>query len=459
VTCAARIARAAALAAVLALVAAGCGSGSGSKRGADDASNAAVAPLLDRVPRGASTVSALDLATAKRQLGVAADLDPARYRERLASGTPEERLDEAALKVLDYLFFTSPFTKAIDHAKVSAAVHANLLAEGYLTILRTSQPQADIARRLVAAGMKREEGGFVIDGPELPFGLAAAALGADGIVVFAKTIAVATSAARRRAPDPGVAQTRQLLDATHGPLRTVQMASQFPDAEVACLRGIAGSQTFTSGAENEDVALRLTGEPRASEVTLGEGAQRRDPLTSPYRVTGISRSGQLLTLKIRVTPNPRHHANGVTVAGDTLPDYLVYRCPGAAAEQARRKRERDRKIEPATPEADRTGSRLETVISDRLAVSASAPTAVRVRCPVPTLPRGTRKLHCTGTRPDGAKRYHYTLSIAFNQDGTIKYIDTSSPDDDTGTIVSEPEPTKPPPPPEPDADHGRNRGT
>jgi hypothetical protein len=341
-------------------------------------------------------------------------------------------------------------------------VHANLLAEGFLTILRTSQPRDDLARRLVAAGMKREEGGFVIPGAKPPaeplFGLAAAVLGDDGIVVLAKTIAVATSVARRSEPDPGFAQARRLLDATHGPLRTVQMASQFPDAEVACVRGIAGSQRFSAPGEteDEDVALLLTGEPRASEVTLGGGAQRRDPLTSPYRVTGVSRSGQMLSLKIRVAPNPRHHANGVTVAGDALPDYLVYRCPGDAAERARRAREADRKIEPATPEPDRTGSRLETVISDRLAVSGYAPTAVRVRCAVPTLPRGTRKLDCTGTRPDGAKRYHYTLTIAFNKDGSIKYIDTSSPDDDTGTIVSKPEPTKPP---AREPDPGRNRGT
>jgi hypothetical protein len=448
------IARVAVLAAALALPTTGCGSESSTR---SDAGDAAVAPLLDHVPRGASTVSAMNLAGAKRELGVAADLDPEDYAGRQGSGTPEERFDDGALAVLDYLYLASPFTKAIDHAQVSAAVHANLLAEGYVEILRTSQPRDDLARRLVAAGMKREAGGFAVAGPAPPSGLAAAALGDDGIVVLAKTIAVATSVARRRAPDPGFAQTRRLLDATHGLLRAAQMASQYPNPEVACVRGIAGSQRFTAQGEGEqdDVALLLTGEPRASEVTLGAGAQKRDPLTSPYRVTAIARSGQLLSLTVRVAPNPRHHANGVTIASDMVPDYLVYRCPGAAAERARRKAESNREIQPATPEPDRTGSRLETVVSDRMAVASSAPTAIRVRCPVPTLPRGARRIRCTGTRPDGNRRYHYTLIVVFNADRTIKYIDTSSPDDDTGTIVSQPEPSKPPPAPK----RGGSRGT
>lgn len=441
---------AAAATVALALAAAGCGAESGGENN----SGSAVAPLLDRVPGEAMQIIAMDMAAAKRELGVAADLDPERYGERQVSYTPEERLDTAALQVVDYLVVTSPFATAIDHGLISAGVKATLIPGGPLTILKTSQPRTEIARGLGRAGLRRSgAGGFVLKKGKDSFGLSAVALG-DGLVVLAETLDVASAVLRRTEPDPGLAPTRRLLDATRGALRTVQRyPAESLHPESACLLGVAGGQIFTSGNEDEDLALLLRGEPRASEVTLGEGSQQRDdPLTQPYRVTDVARSGRTLSLKVHTTPDARNQLSAAQIAGGHVPPYLVYHCPGAAAQRARRKLESTREILPPSPEPDRSGSRLETLISNYVAKLSTAPNAVRVRCPVQTLPAGTRRLRCSGTRAHQGKTFHYTLRVVFAPNASIKYIDLDSRDDTTDTIVSPPSKKRPPGDPEPAGD-------
>jgi hypothetical protein len=423
------------IAAALLLALAGCGSGSDT----EDDDDAALAPLLDRVPGEAYVVRAMDMATAKRQLGVAGDLDPERYNDRLASATPEERFDLSALEILDYLYIVSPLDPAIDHARVTAGVRATMTPGGELKILRTSQPREEIARGLAKAGLRRRgENGFVFAEGKDAFGLTAVALG-DGLVVLATTIDIATRVLRRTEPDPRLAPLRRLLDETRGAFRTAYAyRADSLNPESACLRGVAGGQLFTAGNEDEDLVLLLVGEPRASEVTLGLGSQRQDPLTKPYRVTDISRSGQTLALKVRTAPGARSQAHAAAIAAGTVPAYLVYRCPGAAAARARREVESRRTILPESPEPDRSGSRLETVISNYVARLSTAPTAVRVRCPLQTLPAGTRRLRCRGTRPHKGRRFHYTLRVAFGPKGAIESVSIDTPDDTTGTIVTKP---------------------
>lgn len=110
----------AATAAALTLLLAGCGSkerGNGSKGGG----GWAPAPLLDRLPSEASEIIAMDMALAKRQLGVAADLDPRDYERRSGSGTPEAKFDNAALNIVGYVTGVgrTPVAGAIDHGAIT----------------------------------------------------------------------------------------------------------------------------------------------------------------------------------------------------------------------------------------------------------------------------------------------------------------------------------------------------
>jgi len=313
-------------------------------------------------------------------------------------------------------------------------------------ILKTAQPLDEIERGLQKAGLRRSgEHGYVLDKPKSGFGLSAAAVG-DGLVVISETLDLATGVLQRTQPDPRLAPARRLLDETHGALRAVHTypAESF-DPESGCILGVAGGELFTPGNGDEDLALLLKGEPRASEVTLDDGAQRKDILTKSYRVTDVSRSGQTLSLRVRTAPTASIFDNAATIADGGVQPYLLYRCPGAAAERARRKIAARKPILPPPPGPDRSGSRLETLISNYLAALSTAPNAVRVRCPVQTLPPGTLKLRCTGTRPHGRARYHYTMTVVFQPNRTIKYIDIETFDDRTRTIVTHPgkKPDKP----------------
>src|SRR3954465_12594950 len=57
--------------------------------------------LLDRLPGATTEIAVMDLAAARKQLGIAAHTDPADYR--ISDDPRRKRFDDAALKPLGYL--------------------------------------------------------------------------------------------------------------------------------------------------------------------------------------------------------------------------------------------------------------------------------------------------------------------------------------------------------------------
>jgi hypothetical protein len=400
-----------------------------------------VGPLLDRVPGEANAIITMDMAAAKRELGIAADTDPKRYRARQGTGTPEARFDNAALKIVGYVTGVgrTPIADAIDHGAITAAVHALMVgAGGELKIYRTSQSRASLDAGLRKAGLREaSDDVYVVEKPQRGASLTAAALGDDGLVVAGETAAVVSGVARRAEPDPRLAPMRRMLDLTRGSLRAVQSHVELRRDEAPCVLRVAGGALLTPGDEDEDLVLELRGEPRASDVVLGTSTSRREYLYRDYRVSDVSREGQLLKLKVRTPPGSLANENAVTISQYASDLDLLYRCPGAGAAKARAQTQarRDKLPDPAPP--DRSGSDIETAVSGYIAAGSLAPPpAVKVRCPLKSLPRSLKVLRCTGTRRYKGRLYHYTIKVNLKYP-RIDSLDIDSPDDKTGQIVSE----------------------
>ncbi len=328
-------------AAALALVLAACGSedinqGGGSGERDDEW---AVEPLLDRVPSEATQIVAMDMRAARRELGVAPDLDPKRYRSRSGSATPEAKFDNGALKIVGYVSGVgrTPVADAIDHGAITAAVHAYLGgAGGELKIYKTSQSRGSIARGLQEAGLRAVgRDVYVLERPKARTTLKAVALDGGGLVVVGETADVVSGVLGRSEPDPRVAPLRRMIEASRGALRAAYSHVELPREEAPCVRRVAGGELFTPGNEDEDLVLELHGEPRASGVVLGTSASRKDFRHRDYRVSDVSRQGQFLTLKVRTPASALASVNAATIAENSTSLDLLYRCPGAAAARAR----------------------------------------------------------------------------------------------------------------------------
>jgi hypothetical protein len=407
-------------------------------RGADSDWN--VSALVDRVPSEANEIVAMDTAAAKRELGVAADLDPKGYRALEENGSPEDAFNSAALSTMGYLTGVgpTPLAAAIDHGAITAAVHAFLpLAGGDLHIFRTTQSAASLRRGLKKVGTTQvsKDVYALTKVPKLTQ-LTVIGLGPDGLVAVGETSAVVTGVLQRTAPDPRLAPMRRMLDSAAGARRYVHSyVTQPPDA-APCIRRVAAGQRFTAGNPDEDLVLELTGEPRAGEVTFGSSVTRKEYTMRVFRLGAVARNGQLLTLKVRTPEGLDSRANAIAVANNVFDVDLLYRCPGAAAAAARRVAQQQRDKLPDPIEPDRSGSPLETAISQYIIRgTGQPPPAVKVRCPDKTVPPGTKVLNCTGTRRRKGRLLHYTLKVHFGI-GRIDFIDADTPDDTSGEIVS-----------------------
>lgn len=433
------LAGAAALMATLVLGA--CGSADDKRDGGSGAGDDdfAVGALLDRVPGEATQIIAMDMAAAKRELGVAADLDPEGYRRRQILRTPEAKFDNAALKIVGYVtgIGKTPITEGIDHGAITAAVHAFMVgAGGELKIYKTSQSRESLDSGLRKAGLRATgDGVYVVEKPRVGTTLTAVALGDDGLVVVGETPDVALGVVRRSEPDPRLAPMRRLLEIPRGALRVASSHVKLVEEEAPCVRRVAGGEMLTAGNEDEDLALELSGVPRASEVVLGTSAARKEFLYRAYRVGDVARDGQYLTIKVRTPVNGIANDNAATLADSADLD-LLYRCPGPAAARARAAAQTRRDAIPDPTPPDRTGSALETKVSAYIAAGSLAPPpAVRVRCPVKLVPRSVKVLRCKGTRRYKGRLYHYTIKVNFDYP-QIESLDVDTPDDETGDIVT-----------------------
>jgi hypothetical protein len=412
--------------------------GTSATRGEDKDWN--VGSLLDHVPSEANEIVAMDTAAAKRELGVAADLDPKGYRARSDTGSPEESFDAAALTTMGYLtgIGPTPLAAAIDHGAITASVHAYLpQGGGDLHIYRTTQSAVSLRRGLKKVGTTPvSKDVYALANPPKLTELTVLGLGPDGLLVLGQTSAVVSGVLQRTTPDPQLATMRRMLDSAGGARRYVHSYVKQPTPAAPCIRRVAAGQLFTPGNAQENLILELTGEPRSGAVTFGSSATRKAYSLRVFRLGGVARDGQLLTLKVRTPDGLDSRANAIAVADDVYDVDLLYRCPGAAAAKARVAAQKQRDKIPDPIEPDRSGSPLETTISSYIIRgTGQPPPAVKVRCPVKVAPPRTKVLRCTGTRRRKGRLLHYTFKVHFGI-GRIAFIDADTPDDKSGEIVS-----------------------
>jgi len=390
-------------------------------------SDGGVKALLDHVPGEATEITVMDLAAAKRQLRLPADLDPADYK---TDGRPGRgRFYSAAVKPLGHLLAPNPVVRAIDHGRVSTVIEA-YTRRGPVLILTTPQPRAEIERGLEGAGRRRiAADAYALEREDVDHEIGALAFG-EGLIVMAESLGVARAALARRAPDSRLAPARAVLDSVRGAFRVVR-TGPFSADDAPCLSVIAGGARFDRRG-GEDLVLKLKDRPDGNRVVLNKGAQMHDILTDDYKVRTIAIEGDVLRIKLDLRKDALDNSSAATIVHGGVRPRQVYRCENIQP-APRSGRTPRLPLPPPPPEPDRSGSKLETGVSGYIAAGSTAPNAVKVRCPQRRAKRNS-KLRCTGTRRHAGRLYHYTIVVNFDARG-IGSIDIDSPDDETGTVV------------------------
>lgn len=425
------------------LALAGCGGG-GEKKPVSTAaapgarapsSSTAVEALLDRLPGEMDEIAVIDLATARRQLGVPADTDPA---DRLDDDDPRRgRLDDAAVKMLSYLIRPPKAVRAIDHGRVTAAVAARgSSGNEVVVLLATRQPRSEIERGLQAAksrAISEDAYDFVtgsagFDGTKvLVFG--------DGLVVLASSLDIARGVLNRTARDGRLDRTRALLDSVGGAFRVVKDTGSLSREDEPCIRTLAGGARFDAHG-GEDLVLALSETPAAERVVLDKGAQRTDILTHDFDVAKVAVRGRTLHLTLDLRSDAIDNSSAASIAFGEVQPEQVYDCKAAGRRPPALPSSGSDDPPPliAPPAPDRSGTDFETAVSAYISAGSVAPDAVRVRCD--RFLTGD-DLHCKGTRPHvkGSGTYHYTIVVHLKPNRHIKSLDIQSPDDKTKTIV------------------------
>jgi WD40 repeat protein len=288
-----------------------------------------VADLVMRLPGEAYRIAAMDMKRARRELGVAPDLDPKDHRGRQSTGTPEAAFDAAALKVVGYVTVgRSAAAAAIDHGLVSAGVNGTSLGADVVA-LATDQPMAQIVRGLQRRGFRQMRPGLYMPRSAKQHQSLSAVAIAPGLVILADSADEASAALARTSPDAPTAMKLKRLDTVRGSLRALQSYGDLPDKGAPCVQTVVGGHDFAGSADT--LTLYLTTPARAGRVLLGSAAQRTDILTRDYQPKDISVSGSKIRMRIVTPPGAIERHNAATIAeGDVRPESL-YRCGRAAS--------------------------------------------------------------------------------------------------------------------------------
>jgi WD40 repeat protein len=295
-----------------------------------------IADLIVRLPGETYKIIAMDMKRARRELGVAPDLDPKNYRGQQSTQTPEAAFNTAALKVVGYLtgVGSSAAAPAIDHGRVTAGVQGISLGAD-IVLLATEQSLAQIARGLERNGYRSTGAGLYLKkkGSAKQYEAFSAVGLAPGLVVLSKSAHEASAALARTRPDAPTATKLKQLDAVPGSLRVLRSYGDLPDERAPCLQTVVGGHDFA--ASPDTLILHLTGPGRADRVLLGSAAQRDNILTRSYQPKDITVSGSKVAMRIVNRPGALENDNAATIADGTVRPELIYRCGPAASRGSR----------------------------------------------------------------------------------------------------------------------------
>lgn len=400
-----------------------------------------IAALLDRVPGDTTAISVVDIAAARRALGLPATADPTDDSGKISS--PGYRLAEFTEPVLDGLADEVPSKRdaqAVDFGRVTAAVSLRTFEQNEMVMVLTPQPRREIEAALmrnprqpvkaVAAGILLATGQANSEAPARALGsLDYVALG-EGFVAVTDTLARARAVLAESGPARGFAVARRYLDSVRGEERAVTIADgiQVTRDDASCIRLIAGGGRLKAGSE--DFVLLLNEAPdRTRFPAVVEATEDED-----YRLARPRVDGSALRLKMTITGRYRESLSAAGAAGGGLPG-SYYRCKGLPLRPQLSFRNRPPKDEPR-PDPAGGNNYIAQKASRLIAIWSSARTRVRVNCPVDnSKPNST--IRCSGTRRDGDRQYRYAVTVTFDASrlAEIGAVAVTSSDDKTGTIM------------------------
>jgi hypothetical protein len=295
--------------AAAALFVAGCG---GSGDGGDRPSGAATPPslgaLLARIPSNESQAVALDVALARRELGLPADAAPA-PESGGNDGTRRLRALVAATVPSYPVRDNGPFQHAIDWSRATGLVRFDGPPE--VVLVGTRDRWDDARRAFVRAGYAARGGLLVHPNPRgriLEF-----VTGRDGLIVGAGGADGARAAlAGRKVPNR---QLVDLLTAVTGPSRAARADGR------GCVRGVAVG--YSPGSASGDFAVEVAQSP-PQPALLRQHRRAATPLTGYQLLRPVAAGGRVVVPFTRETStDPSELA--VSSRPSWL-EYFGYRC-------------------------------------------------------------------------------------------------------------------------------------
>jgi hypothetical protein len=229
-------------AAAVALLA-GCGGDDDG--GPDQVRPARFGDLLARLPHTEDEAIALDVAGARRELGLPAGAAPPTPPAHGTDGARRLRALTAAT-VLNYpIKDNGPLDRALDYRQVTAFVRVDGPPE--VVLIATRQPWDDLRRRFERGGWHERGDRGVLERP--PGRALRWVAGRDGLVVAAgdPRLARAVLDGRERTAPP----LRALLDAAGGPARAARLVD-----DDRCITGVAAGYSPAAAAGHFTIAVR-----------------------------------------------------------------------------------------------------------------------------------------------------------------------------------------------------------
>jgi hypothetical protein len=285
---------------LIAVVAAGCG-GAGERTTVDPLP---FRELIAHIPAGERAAIALDVAGARRELGIAPDAAPPAPPDHGSDGARRLR-GMVAATVLNYpIRDNGPLDRAIDYRQVTALARADGPPE--VLLIATRQPWRDLRLSLERHGW-HDRGDGVLERPSGGRALRWVA-GRDGLAVAAGDPRAALRARDRRT---GAGEgLLPLLRAAGGPAR----AARRTDDGRACIRGVAVGYSPAAAGGSFVVAVRDV-PPRPSHLRPAPGRRLPPAYATSTPVAAGGRVVVPFSFEVTTDPSLQPAALALTAAG------------------------------------------------------------------------------------------------------------------------------------------------